>query len=301
MPEFISTSDSPAQESRYPANCTWVWTALFLLQMILFAPNSFAAPGDPGSPQGDQGFQGQDPGAGAGNGPGEPSGGGHGGENRTSKPEEQDFTGTPYTEYGQSNEEVEEEEEVKFLQFGRLFGLSLGLGFQFVDGFRGDLWQGGFPTINFRLHYWFSYSFAIDLGITTTYNYYYDTSTLGRGHVDVNVLNAGIDAKYYFNTRNLSSAITFANPYILLGLGAYSKTETSVAQQNAAKDDSLGFVAGGGVEFPITPRKLYVTIEGKMNIVTYQTDTYTTVFTSQGLPNLTGNFYTVVGSVLFTW
>ena len=41
-----------------------------------------------------------------------------GGSDRTNKPEEDDFTQTPYTEYGSFNEEKEEEEDTKFFQYG---------------------------------------------------------------------------------------------------------------------------------------------------------------------------------------
>jgi opacity protein-like surface antigen len=246
--------------------------------LIVFSPSAQAADGPP---------------PGGGEGPGKP-------ENKASKPEEDDYTGTPFTEYGEFNEATDEEDDTKFLQFGRLFGVSLGGGFQFVDGFRGALWQGGFPTINFRLHYWFSFHVALDLGLTNSSQYYQDTSTIGRGHVDVNLMNIGMDLKYYFDTKNLSAAISFASPYLLAGVGTYSKTENSIVQQGSDSDTSLGLALGGGIEFAISPRKFYFSIEGKINVVSFK-DTYTQVFSKVGLPNLTGNFYTATGNLLFTW
>jgi hypothetical protein len=220
-------------------------------------------------------------------------------ESRTNKAEDEDYNGTPFTEYGEFNESGEEDTDTRFLQFGRFFGVSLGLGFQFVDGYRGALWQGGFPLIDFKLHYWFDFNFALDLGFFTTMQYY-DTSVKNLGHVDVNMLHVGVDLKYYFDTKNLSAAISFANPYLALGVGSFSKTENSVLQQNQDPDNSLGVSAGGGLEFVISPKKSYFEVEAKIHMVTFK-DTFTTNFSGIGLPNLTGNFYTISGNFLITW
>ncbi len=215
------------------------------------------------------------------------------------KPEEDDYAGTPFTEYGEFNEAPDEEADTRFFQYGRFFGVSLGLGFEFVDGYRGALWQGGFPLIDFKLHYWFDFNLAIDLGFFTV-SHYYNTTAQSLGYVSVNVLRIGVDVKYYFNTKNLSAAVSFANPYILLGAGGFSKTENSIAQQTQDVSNSLGISFGAGLEFAITPRKIYFEIEGKAHLVPY-VDAYTTNFQTVNLPNLTGNFYTFSGNFLFTW
>ena len=221
-------------------------------------------------------------------------------ENRVNKPEDEDFSGTPFTQYGEFNEASDEEEDARFLQFGRFFGFSLGAGFQMVEGNRGTLWQGGFPVVDFKLHYWFNFNVAIDMGFRTAQQYFEDTSTLQLGHVDVNMLWVGIDVKYYFDTQDLSAPISFANPYLLLGAGSYSKIQTSNLQQTQDSDNSLGVSAGAGLEFVMNPKKVYFSLEGKANLVTFK-DTYTTLYQGVGLQNMTGNFYTFTGSILFTW
>lgn len=218
---------------------------------------------------------------------------------KTIKSEEDDFSNTPFTEYGEFNETSDEEADSNFFKFGRFFGASLGLGFEFVDGKRGALWQGGFPMVDFKLHYWFDFNFAVDLGFFTAQQYF-DTTAQGKGHVDVNILHVGLDVKYYFDTKNLSAPISFANPYLLLGVGSFSKTENSSLQGTQDTDNSLGISIGAGLEFAISPRKLYFEVEGKVHFVTFK-DTYNPIYKSVGLDNLTGNFYTVSGNVLFTW
>jgi hypothetical protein len=220
-------------------------------------------------------------------------------ESKINKSEEDDYSTTPFTNYGEFNENEDEEADSKFFQYGRFFGVSLGLGAELLDGSRGALWQGGFPMVDFKLHYWFDFQMALDLGFFTAQQFY-DTTVKGLGHVDVNIVHVGVDVKYYIQTKNLSSALSFANPYLLAGAGSFSKTENSQAQGTQDPDTSLGISLGLGMEFVISPRKSYFEIEAKGHLVVFK-DTYTTNFQATGLPNLTGNFYTLSGSVLFTW
>ena len=220
-------------------------------------------------------------------------------ESKLGKSEEEDYSSTPFTNYGEFNENQDEEADSKFFQYGRFFGVSLGLGAQIVDGNRGALWQGGFPMVDFKLHYWFDFQMALDLGFFTAQQFY-DTAVKGLGHVDVNMVHVGVDVKYYFPTKNLSSALSFANPYLIAGAGSYSKTENSQAQATQDPDTSIGVCLGIGLEFVMNPRKSYFELEAKGHLAVFK-DTYTTSFQAAGLPNLTGNFYTISGSILFTW
>ena len=211
-----------------------------------------------------------------------------------------DFTSTPYTEYGEfNNPPGEEEANTVFFQFGRFFGISLGLGTEFADGYRGALWQGGFPLVDFKFHYWFDFNLALDMGLSIA-SHFYDTKANNLGRVDVTMFHPGFDLKYYFDTKNLGSAISFSNPYIAVGLGSYTKTENYLLLATQDSSTGLGLSLGAGLEFVINPKRTYISIEGKAHFVRFK-DTYTTTFQSQGLPNLTGNLYTVTCNLLLTW
>lgn len=219
--------------------------------------------------------------------------------NQVDKSEEEDFSRTPFTQYGEFNAFNDDEEDAKYYQFGRFFGVSLGLGFEFIDGNRGILWQGGFPMIDLKVHYWFDFNFGLDLGFFSVYQYF-NTSAQGLQHVDINMLRVGIDIKYYISTRDLSAALSFANPFFLLGAGSFTKTQNSNVRQTQDQDSSLGVSLGMGLEMVVSPKKVYFQIEAKMHLVTFQ-DTYTTDFQSASIQDLTGNFYTLSGNMLFTW
>jgi len=216
--------------------------------------------------------------------------------------EDEDFTPTPYTEYGEFNEDTEEEADTRFFQHGRFFGISVGLGMESADGNRGLLWEGGFPSFDLKVHYWFDFNVALTLGVMTS-THFFQTPVNGLMHVDVSMIRAGVDLKYYFDTKNLSAPISFANPFVLLGGGNYTKTETSfTAGGDINPSSSLGLAFGGGLEFAVKPKKLYFQLEGKMHLVNF-TDTYTTDYRSHTiyLEDLTGRFYTLTGNILFTW
>jgi hypothetical protein len=223
------------------------------------------------------------------------------GNAKTFQPEEDDFSGTPFTEYGEFNEDSDEEADANFFAHGRFFGVSLGLGFEGVTGNRGALWQGGFPLVDFKLHYWFDFNFAIDMELYYA-SHFFETSTDNGTHVDVNMLHAGVDAKYYFDTKNLTAAISFANPYLMIGFGSYTKAESTFQLSNTVTDTGIGLGVGGGLEFVISPKKAYLELEGRYHIVNFK-DTNTSNFNKapNNLPDLTGGFYTLSASILWTW
>ncbi len=223
------------------------------------------------------------------------------GEGKTYQPEEDDFSSTPFTEYGEFNEESDEEADTKFFQHGRFFGVSIGAGYEGVTGNRGLLWEGGYPLIDLKVHYWFDFNLAMALNIYIA-SHSFETSAKNGTHVDVNMLHFGLDFKYYFDTKNLSAAVSFANPYLQAGGGAYSKTQSSQIPDNPDSDTGLGVCFGAGLEFAIVPKKTYFEVEARYHMVKFK-DTSTALFAEEpnNLPDLSGGFYTVNVNLLFTW
>jgi hypothetical protein len=217
--------------------------------------------------------------------------------NRADQPEEDDFTSTPYTRYGEFNSEKDEQDDTNFFQNGRFFGISLGTGYEAVTGNRGQLWQGGFPLLDFKLLYWFSFNFAMDMDLYWAQHFYQDTQV---GTATVNMVHLGIDLRYYFDTKDLSSAISFANPYITGGIGSYTATANSSTEGAQSADTEMGGDLGFGFEFALNPHKTYLDADVKVNYFVLQ-DTYAPQSIGSTLPDLTGLFVTFTISVLFTW
>ncbi|MCC7441441.1 MAG: hypothetical protein IT285_07400 [Bdellovibrionales bacterium] len=216
----------------------------------------------------------------------------------TEKAEEDDFAETPFTEFGEFNEAEEEVHNIEFFQFGRFFGISAGAGIHDVIGNRGLLWKGGFPMITVKMHAWFDLKVGVQLFFATvSHNFQAPPTT---ENTDVSVFQFGVDFKYYLGTRDVTAAIAFANPYLLIGGGSFAKNEFDATQETLTPDSTFGLDFGFGLEFAISPRRSYFTLEAKGYVVSYA-DTNSQVFSGNGVPDLTGMFYSLTGSIMFTW
>jgi hypothetical protein len=218
-------------------------------------------------------------------------------------PDDDDFAKTPFTEYGSFNEDEDEDAETRFMQYGRLFGVSLGAGTEGATGNRGQLWRGGFPLLELKMHYWFDFQLGMDLVFATANHTQNAPSSSAVGStVNVNTTRIGMDVKYYFDVKNLSAPISFCNPYILAGVGSMSKTESNDADSTLNNSDSALYLSGGvGLEFAIKPRKTYFELEGHVMTATFKDTNDNLSYQDQGLGDLSGLFYTISGSVVFTW
>lgn len=212
------------------------------------------------------------------------------------KQDQDDFSSTPYTEFGEFSDAEEETATNQFFQYGRFFGLSLGSGFHSVTGNRGNLWRGGFPMLAFRLHYWFDFQMGFQLEYDTSPHFYEPTEGT---RIDISMAQLGISLKYYFDTRRAASAVEFSNPYLLAGVGTYRKIEKNLSTDITTDLSAVGASLGGGLEFPLVHRKTYINLEGRATIVPFtdrfDTPAGTTVADMQGL------FYQVMMNFLFTW
>lgn len=222
------------------------------------------------------------------------------GPEATKLQEEDDFRETPYTEYGDFDSDQDEADDARFFQYGRFFGVSLGTGFHGVTGKRGLLWQGGFPMINLRVHTWFDFNLALMLGLHTA-SHFYDKDNKDN-IVDVSLFSLDLHMKYYFPTQNMTAAISFASPYLTVGMMGLTKTETEPDADGAiVKHNTIGFGAGAGVEFTVSPKKTYLFFEGMLYYAGYEDTRFTTFANSHGISDLTGAFYTMSANILVTW
>jgi len=225
-------------------------------------------------------------------------------KDKTLTPEEEDFSETPFTRYGEFHEEEDEEEDTRFLQSGRLFGVGIGLGVETADGNLGRLWRGGFPSFDIRLHYWFDFNWSLDLGLFFTTHSYETNEANGGPKVDVGMSRYGVDLKYQLDTHNLAAPLTFIGPFFLIGGNNYiiSRRKANTVESEPV-DTNFGFCLGTGLEFTLKPRRNYFQIEGKVHFVRNR-DTNSDKFSNDGINNIEdsqGQLYTVMGNFVFTW
>jgi hypothetical protein len=215
------------------------------------------------------------------------------------KKQPEEFGVTPWTEYGEFNEEDEEVADTRFFQTGRFFGVSVGGGFAGALGNRGLLWKGGFPSLDLKVHYWFDFNLAMDLGFWQSSHFYEILSRSER--VDIRQSSFGATVKYYIPTQNLSSAIGFASPYVLLGVSSYTKSQFSSRTQATDEDTQFGMNAGAGLEFVISHRKTYLTLEGRLHSIPYLDSNSSDFVLTNAIADLQGMHWNTSLGILFTW
>lgn len=224
--------------------------------------------------------------------------------------EEDDFKQTPYTRFGEFDSDEDEAEDARFFKSGRFFGLGLGVGYEGATGNRGTLYQGGFPALEAKVIYWFDFTTALVMSLGTSKHSFtgiIDGDTVATKN-EVSLFKIGADIRHYLNTKDHSAPLTFSNPYLVVGAGSYKLTQSQVGGDTPFTDHSFGFNVGGGFEFIVKPKKTYFNLEAKLHSVSFS-NTSTDVGLSgakdangkQPSLNAEGMFFTITGSILFTW
>ena len=205
-------------------------------------------------------------------------------------------TSTPYLDYADFSLNEEEAEDTQYFQYGRYFGVSLGLGYQTATGNRGKLYTAAMPRIDARIQYWFGFNFAADMGIFLADHTYFN----GSANTRVKMIGYGVHLKYYFDVKDASAVISFSNPHLIGGLGVISKNEsTSLNTSTPDTDSTFSVDFGAGLEFPIIYKKTYFNLE-----VLYHTQNFIDTDEDQNpgnLPDRSGGFLTLMGHFMFVW
>ncbi|NDG83745.1 MAG: hypothetical protein EBX52_01745 [Proteobacteria bacterium] len=191
----------------------------------------------------------------------------------------------------------EEVEDTNYFQYGKFFGLSLGLGYQTATGNRGKLYSAAIPRFDGRIQYWFNFNFAAELGIFFANHSFYD----GTQNYQVKMIGYGFGLKYYFETKNASAAVSFANPYFNAGVGSMSKTQTSTQSVTPDSDSCFSAHLGGGLEFPVSYKKTYLLVEALYHTQSFLDTNETSAYQAVGVPDLSGGFFTLMLHFMFVW
>ncbi len=201
----------------------------------------------------------------------------------------------PFSDFVPFEDEYDIDEDERFMYFGRFFGVSLGTGLHRFGGNIGKVYNTALPVMDFRLIYFFDFRLAGQIGISTSSHAFSATAT---GPTEVSLLRLNGDLKYYFNTQNMSAAITSSNPYVILGISQTFRGQAFADTDEVAKDRAFAASAGFGTEFAIKPRKISLGVEGRVHQI-YFKDRNDTTLAEDGIPDLTGNMYSFITSLIF--
>lgn len=216
------------------------------------------------------------------------------------------------------NEEIEDAklvEDERFYRYGRFFSFNLSLGLTTFDGNRGLAYENLPPTYGVSFTFFKDFQSALGLGFEfSKHSMFLKSAVLGfpdttepPGYVDVSQLRVFFSYRYYIDTANLGTAITYSNPYFIARMEYWYTTNEYVDQTELAKDTGggLGTALGFGLEFPIEIKESYIGLEFLFHSVAFH-DKNTQRYAPQqpgeyGFNDLGGNVYSTMVSYIFNW
>ena len=140
------------------------------------------------------------------------------------------------------------------------------------------------------------------MGVFFVNQSYVDPTATSNANNQVKMIGYGMHLKYYIDVRDKSAALSFSNPFISVGIGAISKSTSNngSGSTDVTSDSTLSIDLGGGLEFPIVYKKTYFILEAMYHTQNFA-DSSDTTYAAQGIPDLSGGFFTLMGHFMFVW
>jgi hypothetical protein len=221
--------------------------------------------------------------------------------------------GDIFTDFNEDIPGAQMAEDERFYRYGRFFSFQIGLGLTTFDGNRGQAYENEPPTYALGLQYFMDFQTAFGLGFEYSKHHFFidqgvkDFEVNPPGLIAVSILRFFFSYRYYLDTADLGTAITYAHPYFT-GRLEYWYLSNKFVDQSGLADDSgggFGFGAGFGGEFPIKIKESYINAEFLYHSVNFH-DKFTQAYRPLqpggfGFDDLTGNVWTTIVSYVMSW
>lgn len=200
----------------------------------------------------------------------------------------------------------DEKEDKEFFHLGRYLMLGVDVG---AAIFTGGLGRSVEPAASFggKLLYFFDKSICLEAA--GHYSSHLDnvvvdnTSSL---EIDTELIPLTLGFRYYFDTKNAPKAIAIANPYLAFGGGVYMRSQ-SVIQNSPDFDVGIGDTttsnfggnAGGGVEFSIYRRHIYMGVDLRYHLIFFTDEADD--FGKPGIVDRAGDVFTTFLSITYNF
>ncbi len=235
-----------------------------------------------------------------------------------------------FSDFNEDLESAQVLEDERFYRYGRFFSVNLGGGITTFTGNRGKAYTDNPPTFHLSVNYFLDFQKAITLGleyskhtavIDTLVNGFQDETDGGKlGAVVTDMTRVFVGYKYYVDTTDLGTAITYSNPHLIGRLEYWYQTNKYIDQETIPnqKGGGIGTGIGAGLEFPIELKQSYVSVEFLYHVVNFF-DKYTQDYrqieddpdtpldddnvknSTYGYNDLTGNVLSMMITYNFTW
>lgn len=229
-----------------------------------------------------------------------------------------------FSDFNEDLESAQVLEDERFYRYGRFFSVNLGGGFTTFTGNRGVAYTDNNPTFHLSVNYFLDFQQAITMGLEySKHTMVLDTATVryqddNVGAVVTDMTRVFIGYKYYIDTTDLGTAITYSNPHLIGRLEYWYQTNKFIDQPefDRQKGGGIGSGLGAGLEFPIEFKKSYVSVEALFHVVNFFdkfTQDYRQIEESDtadpdaverstyGYKDLTGNVLSLIVTYNFTW
>lgn len=222
-----------------------------------------------------------------------------------------------FSDFNEDLESAQVLEDERFYRYGRFFSVNLGGGFTTFTGNRGQAYEDNPPTFHLSMNYFLDFQKAIILGLEySKHTMVLDTAvhgypTQGRlGAVTTDFTRVFVGYKYYIDTTDLGTAITYSNPHLIGRVEYWYQTSKFIDVEGIPNDKGggIGTGLGFGLEFPIELKQSYIGIEALYHVVNFY-DKFTQDYaqdpqvtdSNYGYDDLTGNVLSLIISYNFTW
>ena len=188
-----------------------------------------------------------------------------------------------FQDFNEDLEATQVAEDERFYRYSRFYSINLGMGFTTFTGNRGLAFEDNHPSFNFGLVYFLDFQNAFVMGIALSQHVaFIDSTTTGSPtepfrSVEQNMLRPYFGFRYYVDTTDLGTAITYSNPYFVGRVEYWYNTTNFPENEGFSSDDDgsgIGTGFGFGLEFPIEIKKTYFNVEFLYHIVNFG-DKYT--------------------------
>lgn len=223
--------------------------------------------------------------------------------------------GDIFTDFSEDIEDSKIIEDERFYRYGRFFSFNVSLGFTTFDGNRGLAYENHPPSYGLSFTFFKDFQTALGLGLEFSKHSMFlrhpvrgfPNSTEPPGFVDVSMLRVFFGYRYYVDTSNLGTAITYSNPYLIGRFEYWYLTNDYKDLSMVGKESGGGFGVGlgFGLEFPLEIKETYLGLEFLFHSVAFY-DKNTQKYAPQqgytyGYENMGGNAYSTMLSYIFNW
>lgn len=222
--------------------------------------------------------------------------------------------GNIFSDFNEDLESSEILEDERFYRYGRFYAINATLGYTTFTSERGSVYANNPPTFGFSLTYFLNFQTSFVLGFASSKHDFVlevPTRTSGPsavfGLIEVRMFRVFTGVRYYVDTTNLGTAITYSNPYVIGRFEYWYHTNKFVDREDLEQQNfgAFGTSVGMGLEFPIELKKSYVGVELLYHAVGFE-DKFTTEFraidgSEGGVNSLDGDVVTLTMSYIVSF